>query len=228
MNPVVLRRFSNLGVLFVSLGTSVWLGAVAARVLADQVTVDCRLRILREGTNAVVFWQLPPEDGQELVLQSASSVGGPWIAVTNAAQPFTVLLNEGKDQFFRTVLVMPVGSANASQIAQWIRDFAFSSIPQLFWNSGGFPNVDLFLSRRPDGEIAVVSGEFEGFNRWLEPKDYGQIDETDPLVTKLMGLDGSVLATLLPTDPGQPGAAPTDDPATPLGNSDAPEGDLHR
>jgi hypothetical protein len=30
-----------------------------------------------------------------------------------------------------------------------------------FWDSGGFFNLDLFLSRRTDGEIAVVSGRFE-------------------------------------------------------------------
>ena len=75
-----------------------------------------------------------------------------------------------------------------------------------------------------------MSGQFEGFNRWLEPKECGRIDEADPAATKLIGLDSSVLATLLPSDPenGPPGAAPNDGPATLLDTSEGSGGGRHR
>jgi len=69
------------------------------------------------------------------------------------------------------------------------------------WDAGGFYELDLFLSRQPDGHIVVVSGVFEAFNRYAKSADYARIDKTDPSATKLIGLDGGVLATLLPVGP---------------------------
>jgi len=50
--------------------------------------------------------------------------------------------------------------------------------------------------------MAVVSGRFESFNRWLEPTEYGRIDESAPSITKIVSLNGSVLATLMPAPEG--------------------------
>ncbi len=69
------------------------------------------------------------------------------------------------------------------------------------WDSGGFLNVDLFLSRRPNGDVAVESGKFESFNGWGQPAEYARIDESDPSNTKLVALDGSVLAIFTPVTP---------------------------
>jgi hypothetical protein len=47
------------------------------------------------------------------------------------AQPSSLVANKGNSGFFRAELVLPAGSANASEIARSVRDFAFSSNPQL-------------------------------------------------------------------------------------------------
>ena len=275
---------------------SVLLSAATLCVCADQVTVDCPLRILVTGTNAAVFWQLPTECATNLTLQSAGEPSGPWTTIPGVAQPF-VVANPATPQFFRTELLLPPGCPNASQMAQSIRTFAFTSKTNLnpatefdiriepvrglwdglgvqvlivrylaageefnrqacilheatvrtvgqstggyglmtglvkgqsfyftyswgsgmhrshlgklrivhgeltIWDSGGFLNQDLFLSRQADETIAVESGTFESFNGWLKSADFGRIDETDPAVTKVVGLDGSTLALFTLVNP---------------------------
>lgn len=69
-----------------------------------------------------------------------------------------------------------------------------------FWETTGFwaAGPDLFLSRRSDGKIAVVSGTFEGFNVCQKPADYGLIDETDPANTKVIDLNSNILSIMTP------------------------------
>lgn len=70
-----------------------------------------------------------------------------------------------------------------------------------FWDSAGFPNVDLFLSRKADGALGLVTGTFEGFNHWSGAHEFGHIDEANPNAAKIVGLDGTVLGTLEPRGP---------------------------
>lgn len=71
-----------------------------------------------------------------------------------------------------------------------------------FWDSGalfgGLLFRDVFVSRRPDGEIALFKGSFQSFNRWQLPVEVGVIDRSDPAAPKIVDLDGGVLATLIP------------------------------
>jgi len=68
------------------------------------------------------------------------------------------------------------------------------------WAAGDFLSRDLFM-RRTDTEIAIETGIFLDFNGWTEPGEFGWIDESDPVATKVMGLDGGVLSVFLPVNP---------------------------
>lgn len=301
MNGVVHTTFAccpRPGVIVAILASSFLLGESGFDACADEVFVDSHPKILREGTNAVLFWRLPAECGDWLYLESAPAPNGPWSRMSDPEEPLTVAAGQGADRFFRTELLMPTGAPGALQIAQSVRGFALSSNPDLnpatqfdiriepvrglwevmqiqavdvrylvngeefnrfsgvlysgsvralgqsfggyglmsglvqgssfyftyswgsgihrshvgklqvvngdlqVWDSGGFFDVDLFLSRRGNGQIAIVSGKFESFNQWMQSSEYAQVDETDVAATKLIGLDGTVLATLLPIGPG--------------------------
>ncbi len=89
----------------------------AAPAHADKVTVDCPLRIARDGSNVVVVWQIPAECDTNLTLQSASGLSGPWSTIPAAAHPF-IPDTGATNQFFRAELVLPVGAPTASEIAQ--------------------------------------------------------------------------------------------------------------
>lgn len=286
-------RLARAGFLLASAAAILWLVG-AGDASADQVRVNSALKILREGANLAVYWQLPAECDTNLTLQWASDPSGPWSVIAGAGQPFVPLENWRSNGFYRVELPLPAGSSNASQIAQSVRAFAFASNPQLnpltrfdirlepirglwealqiqvaevwcglegqqvnpfacviyhgavkvlgssfggyglmsgllqgegfyftyswgsgihrshlgklqivngevkLWDTGGFNSLDLFFSRRVNGEIVVEAGRYEGFNAWQQPVSYGRIDESDPASTKLVGADGSVLATFTP------------------------------
>jgi hypothetical protein len=295
-NPVILRRFQRGVASIAFLVIGFWVIGFGLPAWADNVSVDCSLKISWNNTNAVVSWRFPPESGTNLYLQAASNISGPWSKLTNPAQPLIFPTSQGGGTFVRAIWDLPEAAPNASDICQLIRNFAFSTRPGLnpavvfniqvepiqglwetmqievvtvvetsfdgqfvnayaclihkgnvqylgipmgglmsglmqgtnfyytysfgsgirrsevgmlrlvndevnFWGTQGlvFQDMDLYLSRRTDGKIAVESGGFGGFNLCLHPQDYGLIDETDPSATKIIDLNSNVLATLVPT-----------------------------
>jgi hypothetical protein len=108
------------------LAACAWLSVATLSAWADQVTVDCPLRIVRTDTNVAVFWQLPAECSTNLVLQSAADLSGPWSTIPGATDPF-VPPTSMTQQVFRPALMLPTGCSNALQIAHLIRTFAFSA-----------------------------------------------------------------------------------------------------
>ena len=273
-----------------------WLGGFTARIMADPVTVNCQLAIRREGANAAIVWNLPIGEGYGVTFQSASSIRGPWSTVANAVDGHTEPLSASEGRFFRVVAMMPGTAASSLPVTQLVRDFAFSSIPQLnpatefeirwvpikglwqalevqvfkvrcfvdrqqfnefdcvihqgkltvlgcsiggyglmsgvvqssslyytyswgsgihrshigrlevvndelkFWESAGFADRDLFVSPTSSGGIQVLSGKYAEVNQWLDSQEFGTIDQQDPAQMKIIGPDGAVVGTLLPTD----------------------------
>jgi hypothetical protein len=284
------------GLPFLSLVFMAWSSGFTARILADPVTVDCQLAIRRQGAHTVIGWNLPIEEGYDINLQSAPGIGGPWSPAGQAADGHAEPLSAGEGRFFRVVLTMPGETAGTLSVGQLVRDFAFSSIPQLnpatefeirwvpirglwpalgvqvfkvrcfvdrqqfnefdcvirqgkltvlgcsiggyglmsgvvqpsgfyytyswgsgihrshigrmevvneelkFWESGGFAGRDLFVSPTSSGGIQVVAGRYAEVNQWLEAQEFGLIDQQDPAQMKIIGPDGEVVETLLPTD----------------------------
>ena len=69
-----------------------------------------------------------------------------------------------------------------------------------FWESGGFADRDLFVSPTSSGGIQVVSGKYVEVNQWFDSQEFGLIDQQDPAQMQIIGPDGAVVGTLLPTD----------------------------
>lgn len=275
-----------------------WLAALATGIAVgvggDRVAVDGPLRIVREGADPAIAWQLPSECGADLTLQSAADLDGPWSLIADAPEPLLLRPTPAGHRFFRAALRLPDGAADSAKIARSIRAYAFAANPRLnpattfdirikavrelwetlqvqlvdvrycvdghsgyrsayvlrhgavkplglsfgghglasglvkggsfyftyswgsgiprshigelrivngqvtCWDTGGVPWRDLFVTRASDGEIAVVSGVYQSFNRWHAPLEYGRIDASDPAATKVVGAEGSL--TLRPTE----------------------------
>ena len=73
-----------------------------AGVLADQLTVDCHLEIVKDATSPAVFSQVPPECDTHLWFESASKLDGPWTVIADASKPFILPKVQQGNQFFRT------------------------------------------------------------------------------------------------------------------------------
>ena len=66
------------------------------------------------------------------------------------------------------------------------------------WESGGFRDLDLFVSVDSHGEIHVLSGQFQEFNRWTEGKEFGTVKALSSSELQIVAVTGKVIVPMFP------------------------------
>jgi hypothetical protein len=60
-------------------------------------------------------------------------------------------------------------------------------------DTGGFKDLDLFVSDAPDGKVRIKSGKFESFNHYRDPKEFGIITSDSSSKLKILDSKGNSL-----------------------------------